>query len=234
MPHELNGISERIPEEYRATFSHLSGEVLHIREKWHQYVGLFGYSQARIDLLNDAGRLFVWILHNLLVDDLILSLSRLLDRSESFDKTARAKVPNLSFEYLNARLNRCGDAQLAIRLKTLLEKTKAAAGALQEHRHKRIAHNDRRVAIAEEDLLPPVSRGLIEKTIANAEEFLAEFERSFTNVKIKIDFVDAGNGWETLLTRLAKARAYDRLLEQGRIQLPEDDWYKLANVEGLG
>src|ERR1035438_724700 len=104
MPHKLEGISERIPEEYRETFAYLSGEVLHIREKWREYVTLFGHSQARIDLLNEGGSFLIWIIDGLFIDDFILSLSRLLDPAESFNKIARSKVPNLSFAYLTSQI----------------------------------------------------------------------------------------------------------------------------------
>jgi hypothetical protein len=231
MPHELTGISDKIPKDYQKTFAHLSGEVLHIREKWREYNKMFGHSQAIVDLLNEGGSFLMWIIDDLFIGDFILSICRLLDPAESYDKAVKSKVPNLSLAYLNSLLEQNGEKALSMQLNNALVKLRTAATALEEHRNKRKAHNDLKIAVAETDLLPPVSRTLIEETIADVKSFLKEFEKHFTGEDIPTFHVDSGGGAELLLTRLAKARAYDRLVADGKIE--PIFWRRLAQESGL-
>jgi hypothetical protein len=93
-------------------YSLLSGEVIWLREKWINYNYLFGHSQQRIDVLNQAGSTFFYILDHLFIDDLILSLSHLTDPGEG-------KESNFSLEQLIIRLDQKEHAQLIQNLQPL-------------------------------------------------------------------------------------------------------------------
>jgi hypothetical protein len=224
MPHELTGISEKIPKQYRKTFSYLSGEVLHIQEKWREYNKLFGHSQATVDLLNEWGSFLMWIIDDLFLADFILSICRLLDPAKSFGKT------NLSLAFLNSQLEQNGEKFLNSQLKVTLAKLKQAAATLEKHRNKRIAHNDHATATGNNSL-PPYSRTLIEDAINSAEKFLKKFEKHFVGEEVYSYLVDSGDGAELLLTGLTKARAYDRLVADGKIE--SIFWRRLAQESGL-
>jgi hypothetical protein len=217
MAHRLENVPDEIPTVYRKTLSHLTGEVLWLGEKWNQYEGLFGFSQERIDLIDEGGRFFRVILHDLLFDNVILSLSRLFDPAESFVRRKNKRSPNLSFWYLKLLLETNGESEFAKRFEEQIELLEPKIDTLKTHRNERIAHLDHSAVTSEDYRWPDVPRELIGQALQGADGLLKEFEVHFTRRAIDGWQAFSAGGYEALLTALAKARAYDRLETEGKI-----------------
>ena len=223
MDHVLLDVSDKIPEEAREAFSVLSGEVIWLREKWLNYQYLFGHSQERIDLLNQAGSSLFAMIHDNFIDDFILGFSRLTD-------PAKGREDNLSLEQLLVVLDSTKHAKIIASLRLKLENLRAKAKNLRKHRHKRVAHKDRRVALSATDLLPPVSRGLIDDVLIEAEGFLTAFNLHFSGVTLLFDELKIFRGADRLHCRLLKACAYDAFEIKGS---GREYWYFLIALSAL-
>jgi hypothetical protein len=221
VPHILNDISDKIPANTRKIYSLLSGESLWLREKWVNYNYLYGHSQERIEILNKAGSTFFYILDHLFIDDLILSLSRLTDLGEK-------RGSNFSLEQLIIKLDQKAHADLIQKLKPLFEDLREKTFNIRKHRNKRIAHSDLNVAIMPDDLLPPVSRKLIEQVLVQIEGFLNAFNCYFTNATMIHDALSIHCGSDILFSKLLRAQAYELLEKQGVI--PHGYWRKQKGV----
>jgi hypothetical protein len=208
VPNVLNDISDKIPENTRKIFSLLSGEALWLREKWVNYNYLYGHSQERIDVLNKAGSTFFYILDHLFIDDLILSLSRLTDRAEGKDS-------NLSLELV--KLDSNSQFDLVQKLKPLFEGLRQNTANIRKHRHKRIAHNDFDTTVQHGELLPSVSREMIEEVIIQIENYLNTFNHYFTNYRLMHEALTLHRGADILFSKLIKAKVYDLLEKEGVI-----------------
>ena len=70
----------RMPPASAKVYGYLSGEILRTRAKWIYYRQLFMESEHRVRKLERAGGSFFAELQNILMSDLILSLSGFLTR----------------------------------------------------------------------------------------------------------------------------------------------------------
>jgi hypothetical protein len=223
MAHELTNVSEQIPESAKTLFSLLSGEVLWLREKWHNYIYLFGKSPKRVEFLNTCGGNFFYIMDHLFIDDFILSLSRLTDKAEG-------RNSNLSLQQLVLRLDAKSQAELITKLLPMLDSLGEKAANLRKHRDKRIAHRDLPTVLSKEDILPTVSRKIIEDALLEAEQFLRAFDFHFSGVEFRHEMLGMHDGADRLYAKLVKAKAYDALEADGTI--PRGSWRKFDISEG--
>ena len=156
MAHTLEGFSDKIPENLRDDFSHLSGEVFWFRDKWLNYKYLFGHSPERVEFLNKCGGTFFYMVDHLFIDDAILTFSRLTDPPA----TVR-KEENFCLEQLILKLDRSAHTELINLLIPILKSIRDKASNLRKHRHKRVAHSDYVTHFTAEESLPIVSRQIM-------------------------------------------------------------------------
>ena len=181
--------------------------------------------EKRIKLLNDAAPFLFWLIEKTFYDDLILNLARL------FDAAKIASHENMSFCYLIDLLKQHQHWKLASKLETRLEKVKSDAKPIILHRKKRIAHNDRKVAIAKKDILPDVPWDMIQNAISDVHLFLSEFDKEFGGLGIEERVFDDCRGAIRLWDYFTKTRAYDDGVSKGKI--PLDYHFELAKEQGL-
>ena len=227
----LESIDPKIPAELREIYSHLCGEVLRIKEKLREYRELFAKDEKQLTLLNESGPFLFFLIEQLFYDDLILSLSRLLDPAESHDSIAQKKTPNLTLFQLVEKTKLCNLA-LAIKLESQAKQIKQDAEPIQKHhRNQRIGHNHYANAVAAIDPLPPVQLNLLEQVMSSSKALLSEFHRTFTGREEQFEIFNNDDGAIILLDRLFKARAYDDLAKKKMI--PIDYHGILAKQEGF-
>lgn len=70
------------------------------------YRQLYGTSEARVDVLNQAASTFAYMLQDVLLDDIQLGLAKLGDRAytEINNKKTKTKLENLTLRYLSSEL----------------------------------------------------------------------------------------------------------------------------------
>jgi hypothetical protein len=75
----IRDMGPELGSEYYA----LRSEVVWLHAKWNLYRQLYARSAARVELLNRAAGHFFRVLQNMLVEDIVLHISRLLEKAPS-------------------------------------------------------------------------------------------------------------------------------------------------------
>jgi len=75
-----------IPPEIREAYDSLAWDVCQIHRKWGIFRRLFASGEDTVGLLNRSAAGFFRTFEDLLADDILLSISRLADRKQTFGK----------------------------------------------------------------------------------------------------------------------------------------------------
>jgi hypothetical protein len=193
-------VDERFPVEIRELFSHLAGQTINMREKWTMFHALF-FSSENVRLLNETAPTFFSWTQQALLDDLILSLLRMLDRLSTGQ-------PNLVLQRLLDALSPDVRAEIGTTLKSSLHSAHLTARTLRHHRDKRIAHHDLKILVGGVPLEPTTCTD-IRQTLEHIEAFLDTIYSYFVpNTQSMWDMPNITSGSDSLLAylRLAKDR----------------------------
>ena len=217
MSHRVTGISDKIPVQLKELFELLLGETYWLREQWQMYETLYG-QEEHWNLINKSAQTFFYMVDYLFIDNFILALSRLGDPAKQTIK--KQIVENFTLEQLLLRLDQTADATLIQKLKPLLADYQSKCAAIREQRKKRVAHTDLNTKMkADKHPLPDVSRQIIEEAIIAAEDYLNAFECYFEGSECDSSGrILTPDDAHTLLDRLHKAVAYDKLHYEGKIE----------------
>jgi len=178
---------EAMGEELGSLFHALSNEVSLARERWTQFVILFGEKQSRIDLLNEAAGSFFGTLQELLLEHTLLAIARLIGPMKS------AGHPQLALEALvNDDASKgpvlISHAPLRQQTQTLLEGTRNLASFATDWRHRRIAHHDLHLSLGKSPkLLEPVTREQMKKALSALRGVLNHVESTYCHT-VTADF----------------------------------------------
>jgi hypothetical protein len=201
-----------MPASAAKIYGYLAGEILRTRAKWIYFRQLFMDDAGRTAKLNKAGGDFFGELMNILVDDLVLSLSRLTDPARN------AHQENLTLSLFIEKIQEAGCLELAATLRKKNDTCKEVVSSLRTRRAKRIAHYDSGTIISpDESPLPPLTLKDIRVTIETIESFLGEANTYFTKGTFMWDELRTYNDVETLMVCLCKAEVYDELVDKGRV-----------------
>ena len=156
-----------IPHEIIDQFEAAKQQLITASAKWQLVEQLFAKSKTRSEFLKRTGSCFFALVKNSLVTDVMISLGRLLDRSNLKGNE------NLTLERLVTSVSELGNGELALRLNVHLGNARAAYDATRLYRNKRLAHNDLKT-ILEQDANPlrPATVGDVRATLREAGEFL--------------------------------------------------------------
>jgi hypothetical protein len=168
-------------------------------------------------MLEKAGGQFFEEIKNVLVHDLIMSLSRLTDPARQMGKD------NLTLEQLIAKVAEVKEAGLTEALKLRYESIKPLLGPLRDHRKKKIAHFDMGTVLTPETQpLPGLSLGDLRIAIEALENFLSIAYEYYAEGAFSWSGVTTHHDAETLFQRLCMAECYEDTVKSGLIS--EDRW----------
>ena len=171
---------KRIPEKLREIYAHLAGNLMWTYGAFEQLMFLFGTSES-LDLLNEHAPAFFARHQDLLINDIVLSLSRMTDEKQSGSR--KNPQENLTL----ARLLDLPDAQcqqLRTELKKRWAKIRDKAKQPRTYRHKRLAHSDIAHHLSPSTRLGAgISIGSMKKLLDQISDFLSTFDCFFTGVE---------------------------------------------------
>jgi hypothetical protein len=137
-------------------FHALYVDVAWLETKWRDFRELYGTSEARVELLNQAAWSFFGTLHNTLFEDLLLHLTRLTDKARI------GKSENVSIRGLPGLFPDPSRAEIA----ALVDVAVAKCAFARDWRNRHIAHRDRALALdSDTTQLAFASRGSIREAI---------------------------------------------------------------------
>lgn len=213
-------------KELKEVFDRIKHELTHLYMRWIIYKQLYGTSEYRLELLNKTTSNVFTELQWLLIDNMILSLSKLTDSAEMRGNW------NLSLEYLLDEIQKINKNELPDELRSVLKELNDSIEHFRSIRNKRIAHNDLAVAIDnEESPLPGVSRDDITKALELVMNFLNKIEYHYFDSTTQYDMtiLPLTNDGRALLIWLQKALAYEQLEDAGLIEYGY--WRSLGKID---
>jgi hypothetical protein len=168
-------------------YDELNTRIAWLTFQWRSYRSLFATSKARVNLINDSAPGMGRLIHDLLVEAVILGICRVADPAST------GKNKNLTLEGLVRLLS---PAPVETRSKWLSDqcaKIKHVATALKEHRDKRIAHTDLDVALGPGNELPAIPRRQIDEVLALIHEFMGNILFWHTGAGLDFNMVVPGD-----------------------------------------
>jgi hypothetical protein len=192
-----------MPSEIRSVFTALQDEVIWLHAKWIIHRQLFGTSEERIDLLNDFGPDLFQIIYDSLLNDVLLTMSRLTDPAISFKKE------NLSLSRLTNMIEGTEDKEFLTEIRALQAKTDEQCEPFRRLRNRVIAHNDLAAALSHHhDPLPDITRQMIENGLSSIRDYMSAIDTFFDATETDYKQPHLRGDGDSLIHYLEDVRAY--------------------------
>jgi hypothetical protein len=166
--------AEAMGPELGELFNAASNELSSINWRWNQYRTLFGQVPSHIDLLNEAAPFFFLIVQDVLFEDTVLAIARIMSPPKSSGKS------NLTITRFPELVT---DSHLRVRLSELVEAAQKSAEFARDWRHRYLAHRDLSLAIKHPNVQPlaPVTREQVEQALSALRDVLDCIEEKYCN-----------------------------------------------------
>lgn len=210
MPAVSIGDYSKHPEPLRDVLPYLEGEVCDLHSSYAVFRHLFMENEARtVEFGKRLGGL-LGTYQALLQDDMIVGISRLMDRDNRQQK-------NLTFWSLLERCRRW-DAAVATDVAGLLDILDKHVTEIRTHRHKRLAHFDLPTSLGQKKL-PTVTFIRIKECVGQMEDILNLVSQRAVDTTIMFDVLDHRDIVGTAAVTIYKAMAYDQAEKEGKIDV---------------
>lgn len=191
----------------------LESHLISIYARWNVLLELFSEGPENIALINRTLPQFFVMLQFCYVDDVIMGIGRLLDPATTGNNE------NLTLATLQRILASSEHQQLAQEIAANIETIKRLEAPLRDHRNKRIAHFDYRIAMKTEEI-PPFFISNISESLRGISSVLNRVSAFMYNSTTEFDALD-GEG-KAMILYLRKAEA----------QFAQERAYLLAKRQG--
>jgi HEPN superfamily AbiU2-like protein len=194
-----------LPETLRPTWEALYNEVVAVHARWMIYRQLFAQSEERIGILNACAANFFYFIHETLLNDVQLTLSKLADPATTSGRT------NATLQRLVNEIMALNEPTLTDKLSKLLAEYIASCQLMKIRRNKQIAHYDhatlpQQYGSSPADVLGP-SRQEIEDALAALRRFMEHAEVYFTSSSTAYQEVISQSDAEALMSVLQRGCA---------------------------
>jgi len=172
---------------------------------------LYATSKDRLNLLADTAPSFFRVVQRVLLDDILLSLSRLTDRPEIGGQR------NLCIRRLADAVQGLGDPPFFASVLSQVEDIEASCRPFRVARNKRIAHTDLPTVFDRAGQpLPPVTRETIEKALSLLRGLLNFVVGHFESVETAYEYVQLIGDGDTIAHHLKRSQELEELEKQMR------------------
>ena len=176
-----------IPPEIREEYSSLVWDVCQLHRKWGIFCQLYASGENIVELLNISAPGFFRTCEDLLADDILLSISRLIDPRQTLGKD------NLTLERLVHSIDATKYPQLRVDIERLVSDAKDKCAFAKNQRNKRIAHSDLSTKL-QANLLPSPTKTNIEEALESIRRVMNVVQLYFSTPVysngVNIAFVD--------------------------------------------
>lgn len=211
-----------IPASIKVVFDQLSDEVMWMHTKWVNHTQLFRSSEKRRKMLTECASTFFFIVHNVLIDDAIMSLSKLTEPAGSGNRR------RLSFARLQKEVRNNGDRKLADELSRIVQKLDEKGQLIRAHRNKRIAHLDLQTAINKVKL-DKISVEMIEEMLALTVHYMNAIQGHYYHAHVEYGWgITSVRDADALISKLKDALQFRELIRDGKIpsaELFQSEWH---------
>ena len=209
----------QIPPLIDEIFQGLKIEITWLHGRWIIYRQLFSHSEKRIELLNECASTFFYIIQDILLGEIQVTLSKLTDPATS------GQFKNLSLEQLQLRVETQQELSLSGVLRQLLGDLHIKCQPFRSWRNKRLAHLDL-ITIMKSKLnpLPSISDEMIEEALKITRDYMNTIERHYLQSETGYEHFIMQSDGEALIAMLKFGFRYQEMEKEGKIAL--DEWSK--------
>lgn len=198
---------KQLPKSIDEIFGLLSYEILLLHEKRQIFRELYYSGDETIKLLNFAAPRFFVIQRNMFINDILITMRRLIDPEESRSKRELRK--NLSLDYLISRID---DSETKAEIEKLVIEAKRKVAFAKTISDKRIAHNDLRTKQKLEKL-PDFNFTIIDEALLSIENVMTDISSCWNLPPMIYRVAGIGTG-TALVNRVRQAGAYCDSLQE--------------------
>jgi hypothetical protein len=204
-----------LPIDVKDVFEALASEINWLHCRWKIHAQLFGHSDQRIELLNEAAGPLFYVVQETLQNEIFVTLSKITDPAKTGSKS------NLSFAHLFQQIEVLGHAELLRELSPLLERVSLSCEPLRLHRNKRLAHLDLSVALENGvSALPLVTGVMVDGSLRDVRDFMNCIEGHYCDSETGYEhFSMPGGDGDALVGILKYGFRYEDLLTKGAIDI---------------
>jgi hypothetical protein len=210
-------IMSPLPSAIAEVFEELKNEVSWLNAKWIIYRQLFAHSEKRIKLLNECASACFRIIHDTLLGEVQITISKLTDPALMKENV------NLSLEQLQKLCEAQGEDDFVKSLQVQLIDLKNKYRAIRIRRNKELAHFDL-TTILQSNLnpLPGISRKMIKEALEMISNYMNTIEVHYTGSETGYEhFLMNGSDGEALISMLKYGLRYEELIEDMNMFLKE-------------
>jgi hypothetical protein len=206
-----------LPSPIDEVYSALKSEITWLHGRWICYRQLFAESERRIELLNECAAAFFFIIQDVLLDEVQVSLSKLTAPAKS------GKNENLSLEQLQKRLEIHGDSSLAASNREVLNKLQGQCAPFREWRNKQLAHLDLLTSMkATPNPLPGISQQMIDDSLGTVRDYMNAIEHHYADSEFGYEHFIMSSDGTALVGLLKSGLRYEELRQEEKVKY--DDW----------
>lgn len=199
-----------IPTPIAEVYEELKTEITWLHGRWIVYRQLFGESERRIEMLNECASAFFYIVQDVLLGEVQVSLCKLTDPASV------GKLDNLSLEQLQKRLKTYEDKSFSDQTQPLLASLRIKCQPFRVWRNKRFAHLDLTTSMQSiSSPLPGISLQMIEEALSLVRDYMNNIENYYNDKDIGYQHFIMSSDGDYLLALLRNGLRYEELLQKG-------------------
>lgn len=190
-----------MPQRVADTLTAVKSELLGIQERLIVYRQLYAGSPEQKDALNRTAHTFFSRIHDMLLDDMFLAVSRLIDHRQTYGKD------NLCLDQLRWQIEQSGESSFAASLDGDINKIKQDCKPFQEWRHNYLAHRDLTTAtsVIHGTLpLPSIKLSQIDTALQGIRALLNRVETHFGKLATDYEHIPFNTGGDALVETLVR------------------------------
>lgn len=195
---------QKLPNEFVNIFEELNQHIYLLHANWLIFKQLYATDEKRVELLNEFAPIFFRYCQDSFIDNILLSIARLIDPKKSAGKDT------LSLDQLISKVNPKTYDDLRNNIDKQYSKLKSVCKPVKNARNQRLAHNDLSVALK----LNPTPLTIMDEELKNLiDNILLSFRNLMTtiwnyfNPDIELGYeIIMPNDGETIISALEKAK----------------------------
>jgi hypothetical protein len=179
---------EKFGPELGSIFHRLHNEIVFLHIKWCEFEELYSHKD-RVELMNDISPNFFFYLQNLLLEDVVLGITRISENKEFNGKT------NLTIRLFPDLVNVSikGDAG------KLIKRIYKESSFCRDRRNRKIGHLDRELALDDKaEPLEKTNRNKVNKVLDSLAELMNLIQKHYMNSSTYYR-IDSNHGYGLLL-----------------------------------
>ncbi len=184
-------------------YSALDVELMLLYVKWNEYLELFDNNQSRIDLLNKTASGFFSIVQQVLWDDLVLHVARLLEDPKNRGNTKTRLT-------LKGLMDRIDDSEVQKHVGGLINVAEKSAKFCIDWRHRRLAHRDLNLAMKKAKPLKTASLEKMKTALNSIKAVLNAVRDHYYHGNMHYEATKAHDGAYALLSFLHLGKQKDK------------------------